>query len=253
MCTTMIHEPPQLLDLELLAAFKSRFFGYGSFEAPLWFVGLEEGAGNTFDEISARLQVWNTRGQRALEDARGYTIGFGRTEYFVDPVQLSRTWAGLIRVQYATEGQFIPSTEMVRERQQHCWGRFDSKACLLELGPLPSPGMTQWHYDRWTGDPAYGRPAYRRAVFPQRIAKLRNLVTAHRPRVVVFYGRSYTRYWREIIGTVPTPHPVCTDVLYHENAATTFLVMRHPADRRMKQSCLSSVGRLISPILQARR
>lgn len=33
------------------------FYGYGNYQADYWFVGMEEGGGDTFDKVSKRLAV----------------------------------------------------------------------------------------------------------------------------------------------------------------------------------------------------
>lgn len=53
-----------MFDDDLLTVFVRRFFGYGSWEAPIWFIGMEEGGGKRFQELNERFDKWNRRGQR---------------------------------------------------------------------------------------------------------------------------------------------------------------------------------------------
>jgi hypothetical protein len=39
----------------LLKDFAHKFYGYGSWRAPIWFIGMEEGGGKTFQEIKGSL------------------------------------------------------------------------------------------------------------------------------------------------------------------------------------------------------
>ena len=55
------------LDESLVLDFCEVFFGYGSFKAPIWLVGMEEGGGESAEEIQRRLQIWDQRGRQNLE------------------------------------------------------------------------------------------------------------------------------------------------------------------------------------------
>ena len=61
-----------MLDELLLDDFMRSFFGYGSYQADYWFVGLEEGGGNSIEEVMSRLEIWNYQERQELEDVRIY-------------------------------------------------------------------------------------------------------------------------------------------------------------------------------------
>jgi len=61
-----------MLDDRLLADFMLRFYGYGSFSAPIWFVGMEEGGGADLAELTDRLTAWDQGGRSELEDVAQY-------------------------------------------------------------------------------------------------------------------------------------------------------------------------------------
>jgi hypothetical protein len=44
------------------------FYGYGDYRGAYWFVGMEEGGSDSFDEVAKRLRLWDERGRRELED-----------------------------------------------------------------------------------------------------------------------------------------------------------------------------------------
>lgn len=56
------------MDDAVLADYISTFYGYGNYEGRWWLVGMEEGGGSTLQEIQKRLQLWDSRGRRELED-----------------------------------------------------------------------------------------------------------------------------------------------------------------------------------------
>ena len=84
-----------MLDDFILEKFFDSFFGYGSYEADTWFVGMEEGGGSTLEEIASRLATWEARGGQELEDVRTYHEALQLDRFFKDPVLLQRTWAQL--------------------------------------------------------------------------------------------------------------------------------------------------------------
>ncbi|MFL7892770.1 MAG: hypothetical protein AB8I56_11970, partial [Anaerolineales bacterium] len=61
----------------LLEDFINRFFGYGNFKGKYWFIGMEEGGGNSLEEINRRLDAWDMRGRREVEDVADYHRAFG--------------------------------------------------------------------------------------------------------------------------------------------------------------------------------
>jgi hypothetical protein len=65
-------------DDQLLLDFMNAFYGYGNYKAPYWFIGMEEGGGDSFEEVTKRLSVWDRRGRRELEDAAEYFEEVGR-------------------------------------------------------------------------------------------------------------------------------------------------------------------------------
>lgn len=132
---------PQPFDDQLLHTFMHGFYGYGNYQADYWFVGMEEGGGDTVQEINQRLTVWDQRGRREVEDVAEYHLALGIIHPFVEKAKLQPTWAKLIRVLLSIEG-LSPTKEEVRRYQQQQWARSNGNVCLLELLPLPSPSTS---------------------------------------------------------------------------------------------------------------
>ena len=66
-----------MLNDDVLLKYIHNFYGYGSFNADYWFISLEEGGGHSEKEIQNRLNVWEKRGSKQLEDCRSYHLEFG--------------------------------------------------------------------------------------------------------------------------------------------------------------------------------
>ena len=52
----------------LLADYMGGFWGYGNLSGDYWFVGMEEGGGDSFEEVNQRISQWNKRGRNSFED-----------------------------------------------------------------------------------------------------------------------------------------------------------------------------------------
>src|SRR5713226_7016665 len=101
-----------MFDDQLLTAFINHFYGYGNYDAKYWFVGMEEGGGNDFTEIVKRINAWDSRGRKELEDVAEYHKAIGITRLFDERPRLQTTWNKMIRILLSAEGQRV-STEIV--------------------------------------------------------------------------------------------------------------------------------------------
>jgi len=164
-------------DDQLLQEFMHNFYGYGSYQGAYWFVRMEEGGGDSFDEVSKRLRVWNQRGRPELEDVVAYHLALGITHPFCEKPKLQPTWAKLIRVLLSIEDR-TPTKEEVRSYQQRLWARSGDNVCLLELLPLPSPSTSHWLYGQHSKlSSLISREQYRQIWSDIRIRALQQRIT----------------------------------------------------------------------------
>lgn len=233
-----------MLSNALLTDFASNFFGYGNLTAPIWFVGMEEGGGNSEAEIAARLEQWVAHDHAPVVDIRSFGAHPGLADhqrwFAGEKPPLQPTWSKLIRLQLARLGR--PSMiDDVRAYQRDELGAASGGDCLLELLPLPSPGISDWHYSEWSDlDWLTSRETYRAELLPQRIERLRALFTEHEPKVVVFYGMSYLEHWSEIAGSAfPDDYRYAPRLTA---GATTFMVVPHPAAFGAKNALYARFG-----------
>lgn len=184
-----------------LKNFMKGFFGYGDLEAPIWFIGMEEGGGNSLEEINKRLSAWKKLGETITMDMYEFHKEINDLKCFSGSsiARLQPTWAKLIRFILSHENQVI-NTSSVRDFQITRLGRSESKTCLLELMPLPSPSINKWIYSEITNIPELrNRQIYKEQVAPRRISKLKKLINGHNVEKVVFYGKTYTHYWKQFL------------------------------------------------------
>ncbi len=236
-----------MLDDKLLVEFMLRFYGYGTFSAPIWFVGMEEGTGNSLDELGRRLTTWDQRGRHVLEDVAGYHEAMGITRPWHEPVVLQKTWGRLIRVLLSSQG-LSPTKQQVKAFQRDTWGRRNTDTCSLELLPLPSPSLSQWLYSSFSTLPYLtSRRTYEQHISPTRLQHLQALIAQHQPTAVVFYGKTYLKYWQAIAGGVMQRDEVA-DFSIGRQDNTTYIAMQHPNTRvrGITNAYFDSVGQRLS-------
>ena len=164
-----------------LNEYATNFLGYGRPDAPVWFIGIKEGGGNSFEEVEKRIRVWANLGKNSIEDIFRYHSAIGLDGWFTGTrPKLQSTWSGLIRIQLGLMGKdpaaLSPEgqTEMTREYQQNQIGRSDGNERLMDLLPLPSPSSKDWMYAGhstapWLSD----RHSYARFQIPIRALRIR--------------------------------------------------------------------------------
>jgi len=128
---------------ELLKSFITTFYGSGNYEGQYWFVGMEEGGGNSLDQVAWRINTWHELGGAELVDIYKFHIKINHPEYFTNPVKLQRTWMQMARIILASKG-LSTSVSDIKDYQRDIIGRKKSETCLLELLPLPSPNTATW-------------------------------------------------------------------------------------------------------------
>lgn len=213
-----------MLENKQIESFADSFFGYGNLDAPLWFIGLEEGGGATIANVKARLQTWKElKGPTC--DIADFHRAIGEGRLFEPGAPTQSTWRALIRSTLISQG--LPaSLEDIRTYQVHQFARKDGEIACLELLPLPSPSTKEWRYDKWSSLPFLtSRLEYEKQYTPLRIAGLRALISERNPKAVVFYGAAKKDDWETICGERFTTNSYPRLTL---NGTTNFFMLPHP-------------------------
>lgn len=239
-------------DSVLLEDFMSRFYGYGNYLGDYWFVGMEEGGGNSFTVIERRLNTWNERGGQELEDVAEYHVVMGVTSLFSERPKIQPTWGKLIRVILAIK-RYSPTLNQIRDYQRDWLGRVASETCLLELLPLPSPSTGHWIYGEYSELPyLLDRNTYRRALLDGRMKHLQQRIKQYRPKVVLFYSFSYREQWQTIADADFLP--VDEGEFYISgNDTSVFVITKHPAATGLSNEYWHRVGRVIATKLAGQK
>ena len=215
------------MDISLIESFISTFYGYGNPRGKYWLIGMEEGGGNSREEVFRRFEIWQELGEGETCDLVEYHELLGMSYYFQEPVKYQRTWGHLIRLILASQGK-PTDTPSVKRYQRDRLGRLGDETCSLELLPLSSPSLGSWHYGEWTGiSYLQSRKQYRDICLPKRIRGLQCMIARYHPPMVVFYGTTYRPYYEQVIGS--SFHSGQDGLEMSVKNQTRFCLVKHPA------------------------
>ncbi len=230
-----------------LVKYIQKFFGYGNYDSDYWFVGMEEGGGNSFEEINSRLTHWVNGGEEELEDVAEYHQKFGMGYFFEDNPKNQSTWNKLIRIILAKEGSKLDLVG-VKSFQKTELARTNSNNCLIELFPLPSPSTNDWLYHEISNiDYLKSRKAYKNYLINVRIKNIQEKIQYHSPKMVIFYGNNteYRKYWSLVANTLFMQVDIGGKTAYTaEKDGTLFIIVNHPVSRGITNEYFHNIGKL---------
>lgn len=231
----------------VLHKFIHEFYGYGNYHGKIWFIGMEEGGGNTKEEIMARINAW-TKHCSELVDVASYHKAIGIDKFFAAPPVLQTTWSKLIRIALCFQN-IAPSIDRIRQYQAKRLGRWNDDTCLLELLPLPSPSTSKWHYNSISTLPYLSsRKNYSEELLALRIKSIQQKIIQYSPNVVIFYSKKYAKYWEEI-ADVPFME-AADNISTGHNGTTTFAIVTHPATHGVTNEYFCKAGNIIRTLHQ---
>lgn len=245
-------EDQQLSD-SLIGNFITTFFGYGNLDSEYWYIGMEEGGGNHFREINQRMLTWDSMGSAVTVDLKEYHDAIGIDKFFTDRPKLQKTWSRLIRI-HLRLNHMPCTTEDIRSYQKQFLGCAKGDNCLLELMPLPSPGINQWKYDRFSHlHYLRSRNDYWDHVLPMRIGRLRETIKRQNPKVVIFYGCSgkYLKAWSDIASLKFEKSSIKQLSICRSNQ-TLFAVCPHPVATGLTNDYYDSIGDYLRELSSAK-
>jgi hypothetical protein len=235
-------------DDSLLANFADTFYGYSDYKGHYWFIGMEEGGGDSFDNVNKRLSVWNADGRPELEDVAKFHHALGLGKFFKESPKLQPTWNKLIRILLSAKGQENVQTEQVREYQRSLLGRVsEEENCLIELLPLPSRSTHDWIYVNHSKLSCLkDRDKYKECYMHKRAKHIQERIDQYKPRVVVFYSttKEYLEQWKQI-AEAPFTFDHTKKLYVARRNGTLFVITDHPA-RWWRHSYFHNAGRQIA-------
>lgn len=188
-----------LIEEQALKHWVDNFYGYGSWDAKVWFVDYEEGGGDTPEEVAEKFNYFQKLQEGLCDIHELYKQVSFRSdgpkaevfknlfEYRFGPKSIPHgVWKNLIAFVYGFKKKKVPD---VLAYQKKSFATTDE--ALITLYPLPSPHNHAWYYS-WLDMPKFGflksRTMYEEFMFEGRMKTILNNIRKHRPEVVLMYG-----------------------------------------------------------------
>lgn len=225
-----------MTDPKALAA--ERWFGYGRWDAPYWFVGKEPGGTDEPEQYAS----WLRLGGGELIDCRAHDADCATAAspmmWHGEWGRLQPTWRPLIALLLAYQGAPTYDKGAVWTYQDERWGSTTGDTALIELSALAAPSTSVTE-------------ALRLTHLPERIAAIRARVVEHRPKFVLFYGAGrdpifgapYIERWSEIAGEALEPN-----VLVRRDD-TAYVATPHPTAYGLTNAFWTELGRRLAAML----
>ena len=187
-------------DWERIECFK----GYGRYDAPIVFIGSEEGFAPPKDcsqkilaDVLHNDLYARSRFPLDLMDAEvAHRSLYNGPALFADKPRQQRTWHVMSGLMIAYEGRTY-ATEKERGALMTWYrskrlGRSDGDTLLMELLPYPHTGRKNWFYGEFGRFTT--RADYEKAIIPQRIELLRGVLESAPHKAIICYEKGKPEY-----------------------------------------------------------
>lgn len=212
-----------------------RWFGYGRWDAPYWFVGKEPGGTDEPEQYAS----WLRLGGGELIDCRAHDLDCAASEdrmmWHGRGGRLQHTWRPLITLLLAYQGAPEYDKDAVWRYQDERWGSKTGETALIELSAVAARSTSV-------------AEALRLTHLPERIATIRARIADHRPALVLFYGAGrdpveglpYLERWSEIAGVTLEQNVVV------RRDGTTYVATPHPTAHGLANAFWMDLGRRLA-------
>jgi len=195
-----------LLEEKALKHWIEHFYGYGSWHAPIWFIGYEESGGDVPEEVAEKINYFykeHTPTDAALCNIREVyqqvavrpdepkaNLFANHCEYRFGKNAIQNTvWKNLVAFQHGYRNEKLPD---LLDYQKHIFASPSVKnEALILLYPLPGPHSHAWYYS-WLDVPQLpflkSRTLYQEQVYQHRIHTILSNIREYKPEVVLMYG-----------------------------------------------------------------
>ncbi len=162
-----------------------RFFGYGNWTAPYWFIGPEQGRGPGESEgHEQRVEAWIASGRPELCDCRDYHEKILAPQWHRQDARLQPTWKSLILCLLTVMNHQADNVHL-RNYQRSRWGMSDRpETCVIDLSGLASRSLSGLLNNR--------------AFIEGRVEVIRQRIQEHDPKLILMYGLTCRKHWSEI-------------------------------------------------------
>ncbi len=174
-----------------------RFIGYGRRDAPVVFIGLEEGLSSP---SALRKDLRRRSAFKAIENVKAAHKGIEGTEQLwreKNP-RIQRTWRPMCHLMLAYVGRPTAVNKAERAKYQaNELGSSHGQSLLMELLPYPHVSTKDWSYKKFKRFDS--RKDYESALLSERISRLAKQLAAYQRKVIVCYGKTAWPHFKHLI------------------------------------------------------
>lgn len=232
------------------------FWGYGSLESLVWFIGMEEGfrsSGNRKADMKMLEKQFLLPTTDGMFDAsRPIASEFSdltNLSPFLSNSKIQRTWEFPITLYLFLKNRRKPNIKEILDFQHFVLADGTKKeAATLELSPLPSPNTNSWFY---SDIPGFELRKSEHAYLKYRSQKLRDLVRNYSPRLVIFYSanrKTHLPRWAEVIGKIPDK--ITYQMYFAKTEKTSFCIIPQNHHNSMTPARLYEYAEKIKDLIQ---
>lgn len=168
------------------------FVGYGNIEAPLVFIGMEEGLAKPAaldSEVLRQDLLWRSTFQPVMDAKRAHEGLADGPSLFSDSPRRQQTWRAVADVMLNyNEQAFGTKAERSEARKKYrpkAVGRSVANSLLIELLPYPSTDRKTWLYsERFPS-----RAEYVTAILPKRVKLISEALGKYQRDAIICYGQ----------------------------------------------------------------
>ena len=194
-----------LIKEEALRHWIDHFYGYGSWDSSIWFIGYEESGGDLPEEVAEKLDYFMSAHRSANEPVlcnirdlyrkvtfrvsgpRGKLFSdFYEHRFGANAVQHG-FWKNMIAFVHGYKNETLPD---LLGYQKKSFAQPSSREALIQLYPLPAHNHA-WYYS-WLDLPELdflkSRTSYQEHLFESRMNTILQKINQHKPELVLFYG-----------------------------------------------------------------
>ncbi len=218
---------------ELLQKRIDTFWGYGSLQAPVWLIGMEEGfrsSGNHADDLRMLERQFLLPVIDGMFDASrpisDDISDLTNLSPFLPEASIQRTWQFPVSLYLFLKNGRKPDESEILDFQHFILA--DGKkneVATFELMPFPAPKISDWLFGDILGFESRNTLRFYRK---QRAERLKKLVEKYSPKLVIFYSLGYLRSgeWETVIGK--RFEEITKQMYFAKTEKTSFCVIPQP-------------------------
>jgi hypothetical protein len=197
---------PMRIEEKILKHWIDHFYGYGSWQAKIWFVDYEEGGGEWPEEVADKINYFYKAhaGEAAalcdirdlykrvtlkVEGPRSNLFNNLHDYRFGEHAGLHGVWKNLIAFMHGYRNEKMP--DLLSYQKNIFASPSAQREAWIHLYPLPSPHNHAWYYS-WLDLPGLqfirNRAVYQQHLYQQRIDLILSNINVYKPELILMYG-----------------------------------------------------------------